>query len=388
MCSTVKSYPTCRGLLIPILALTACVCFRPLAAHGEPATNKEPARTERWFQYTNEVNDGIPWSIHVVKLERASSDYEFVTTSGAGKTLGMGTVSQQIKTLPHELGQPVAAINGDFYDRSEEYQGRPRDLQVRQGEVISSPSGHTCFWLDSERNPHMTNVYSRFRVTWPDGKEIPIGLNEAREDGTAVLYTAAVGASTRTKGGRELFLDCPTDPAWLPLRLGEEYGLRVREIRDSGNSPLGGDRVVLSLGPSLAARLAKVNAGATLRVFTETLPALKGIDFAIGGGPSLVEHSKAMQWTGFIHMRHPRSAIGWNKDYFFLVVVDGRQSNVSVGMTFPELANYLVKLGCEQAMNFDGGGSTTLWALGTVRNSPSEGDERPSANALVVVRKR
>jgi exopolysaccharide biosynthesis protein len=79
--------------------------------------------------------------------------------------------------------------------------------------------------------------------------------------------------------------------------------------------------------------------------------------------------------------------MGWSKDHYFLVEVDGRQSNISVGMTFPELADYLVKLGCEEAMNFDGGGSSTLWALGMVRNSPSEGDERPSANALVVIRR-
>jgi len=39
-------------------------------------------------------------------------------------------------------------------------------------------------------------------------------------------------------------------------------------------------------------------------------------------------------------------------------------------------------------MNLDGGGSATLWALGAVRNSPSEGDERPSANALVLVKKK
>jgi exopolysaccharide biosynthesis protein len=56
-------------------------------------------------------------------------------------------------------------------------------------------------------------------------------------------------------------------------------------------------------------------------------------------------------------------------------------------MTFQELAEYMLKLGCEQAMNLDGGGSATFWALGTVRSSPSEGQERPSPNALVVVRK-
>jgi exopolysaccharide biosynthesis protein len=143
----------------------------------------------------------------------------------------------------------------------------------------------------------------------------------------------------------------------------------------------------LSIGPGLAPRLSTATPGATLRISTETTPAISGVDTAIGGGPTLVHDGKAMQWSGFIHMRHPRTAIGWNKEYFFLVEVDGRQSNISVGMTFPELANYLVKIGCEEAMNLDGGGSATLWALGSVRNSPSEGDERPSANALVVVRK-
>jgi exopolysaccharide biosynthesis protein len=86
-------------------------------------------------------------------------------------------------------------------------------------------------------------------------------------------------------------------------------------------------------------------------------------------------------------LRHPRTALGWNKAHIFLVEVDGRQSNISVGMTFPELASYMAKLGCEQAMNLDGGGSATLWALGSVRNSPSEGEERPAPNALVLVKK-
>ncbi len=47
----------------------------------------------------------------------------------------------------------------------------------------------------------------------------------------------------------------------------------------------------------------------------------------------------------------------------------------------------MAKLGCEEAMNLDGGGSATLWVLGSVRNSPSEGEERPGANALVLMKK-
>ena len=54
-------------------------------------------------------------------------------------------------------------------------------------------------------------------------------------------------------------------------------------------------------------------------------------------------------------------------------------------MTFPELADYMVKLGCQEAMALDGGGSATCWAFGNVMNSPSQGRERPAANGLVVL---
>jgi len=350
-------------------------------------TNAESPRPERWFQYTNEVVDDIPWSIHVVKLDRTSRDFEFVTTLGKGDVFGMGTVSEQLKMLPRELGRPMAAINGDFYDKSEKYQGRPRDLQIYRGEVVSNPAGHTCFWVAPDGVPQMTNVYSRFRVTWPDGKGVPFTLNQAREDDAAVLYTSATGPSTRASGGTELVLESTNNSPLQPLRVGQTFSARVKSVRTSGNSELAPGVLVLSLGPSLLANMPAVQPGAMVTISLQTLPDLAGVAVAIGGGPALVRDGKPMRWNGFLHMRHPRTALGWNKDYIFLVEVDGRQSNISLGMTFPELADYLIKIGCSEAMNLDGGGSATLWALGSVRNSPSEGEERPSANALVVVRK-
>jgi exopolysaccharide biosynthesis protein len=106
---------------------------------------------------------------------------------------------------------------------------------------------------------------------------------------------------------------------------------------------------------------------------------------AIGGGPALVRGGKTVTFSG-LQPRHPRSAIGWNKEKFFLVEVDGRQKT-SVGMNFPELATYMKNLGCDEAINLDGGGSATLWVYGHVMNNPSEGHERPAANALILVRK-
>jgi len=368
------------------LGLLALLSAWPLSA--AQSTTNEATKSEKWFYYTNDLNEDIPLSIHVVRVELAHHDFEFCTTLGKGTTLGMAILSDQIKAMPPGCGQPLAAINGDFYEKAEKYLGRPRDVQIHCGEVISTPAGHTCFWMDSDDRPHMTNVFSRFRVIWPDGKSTPIGLNQLREDDAAVLYTSVTGNSTRTTNGVELVLARSTNAPWLPLRIGQIYSAKVREVRESGNAPLDRDTLVLSIGPNLKARVPVVRAGASVQIATETVPDLSGATVAIGGGPALVDNGKPMQWPGFIHMRHPRTALGWNKDYLFMVEVDGRQSNLSVGMTFPELAAYLVKLGCVQAMNLDGGGSATLWALGAVRNSPSEGDERPSANALVLVKKK
>lgn len=353
------------------------------AVFGGDATNK-PIRSVSYF---NDVDASVPWSIHVVKIARTNSELRFYTTLGDGEKLGMSTVSEQIKALPSRLGQPLAAINGDFYEKSKDYPGRPRDVQIREGEIVSDPAGHSCFWIDPQGSPQMTNIYSRFRAIWPGGRTTPMGLNAERPDDGVVLYTAVIGATTATRGGVEYILEGVQTNQWLPLRAGQTYEARVRNVIDSGNAPLDRQTVVLSVGPELATTFPKVQPGATVRLITETVPNLAGVETAIGGGPALVKDGKLMQWNGWIHIRHPRAAMGWNDDWLFLVEVDGRQMDVSLGMTFPELADYMLKLGCKEALNFDGGGSATLWALGSVRNSPSEGQERPAPNALVVLRK-
>ena len=69
------------------------------------------------------------------------------------------------------------------------------------------------------------------------------------------------------------------------------------------------------------------------------------------------------------------------------VSVDGRQGNVSVGLTLEEFSAELVKLGCENAMNLDGGGSATLWFEGKIRNYLCDRYERKIANVLTIVEK-
>jgi large repetitive protein len=342
---------------------------------------------ERSVSYTNEVFAKIPWSIHVVKIDRSHPELRLCTTLGGGKVLGMGTVSEQLKALPSDSGKPLAAINGDFYEKAREYPGRPRDLQIRNGEVITHPAGHTCFWIDSKGAPQMTNIFSRFHVVWPGGKLTPFGMNVERTSDAAVLYTAVLGTNTHTLGGVEYTLERSPNCDWLPLRIGQTYMARVREVATSGNAALTPQTAVLSIGPGLASKVPSLKLGDTVELILETFPALSGVETAMGGGPALIQNGRVMSWKGWIHIPHPRTALGWNKRYIFLIEVDGRQLDVSLGMTLPQLAKYMRKLGCEQAMNLDGGGSATLWAFGAVRNSPSEGQERPAPNALVLVRR-
>lgn len=89
----------------------------------------------------------------------------------------------------------------------------------------------------------------------------------------------------------------------------------------------------------------------------------------LASGPMLMEDGKQSDWSScredFITTRHPRSAIFTKADgTVVLLTVDGRSEGNAAGMSIPELA-YLVRvLGAEDALNLDGGGSTTLWIKG------------------------
>lgn len=83
--------------------------------------------------------------------------------------------------------------------------------------------------------------------------------------------------------------------------------------------------------------------------------------------------------------RNPRTAVAWTYDnHLIFLVVDGR-SSIAAGMTTTELASTINSLGdVRMALNFDGGGSSTMWAGGVVRNNPSDGSQRSVADAVVI----
>lgn len=361
-----------------------------------PFNSPYPLALAPGIAYTNYHLAEGPWSIHVVRVERAAGPYEIHSVHARGTALGLGTLSAQAALVRAPLGIPVAGINGDFYQRNQAYAGRPRGLQIADGAVLSAPNGGAAFWLDAAGQPHVTNVVSRFQVVWPDGTTHPCGFNEELEANALVLYTPALGPSTRTRDGVELILEREGPSPWLPVRMEETYAARVREVRRGGNSRLAPGTMILSLGSDLAGRLPSVECGAVLRLATASEPPLRDARDAMGGGPALLREGKKLgvlpassHSYPFTSMRerHPRAAVGWNARAFFFVEVDGRQDDLSVGMSLEELSAFLRQLGCAEAMNLDGGGSATLWFNGRVRNNPCDGYERAIANSLIVVMK-
>jgi exopolysaccharide biosynthesis protein len=120
---------------------------------------------------------------------------------------------------------------------------------------------------------------------------------------------------------------------------------------------------------------------------------------AIGGGPILLCNGAVAIASGTptVHSRsknrNPRTAAGLDASgtTLTLLVVDGRKPGIASGMTLNELATEMLRLGCKNAINLDGGGSSVMAvrdpATGTMRilNQPTDGRERAVADVLGIV---
>ena len=125
------------------------------------------------------------------------------------------------------------------------------------------------------------------------------------------------------------------------------------------------------------------------KLTVKTNPEWKNVKHIISGGPYLVKEGSvyvdiSAQKLNAIGGRNPRSAIGYTSDNnLVLVAVDGREGS-SVGMTLFELANFMKSIGCVNAINLDGGGSTVMYIKGQVVNNPAQKGGIPLSNAIVL----
>ncbi|MCW2764824.1 MAG: Exopolysaccharide biosynthesis protein-like protein [Nocardioides sp.] len=275
----------------------------------------------------------------------------------------------------------VAGVNGDFYDIGDT--GAPLGLgRDRDRGLIHGRNGgwNSAFFLDRHGHPDIGTLpmlasyqqHPRFRITNVNSPFVkPGGIG---------IYTSAWG---RTDGYRV------TD--------GQKRNLRILTVRDgrvvASKTTISKDQKIngmLLIGRGRGARdLAKVKVGTRAN-----------LGWSLEGRPRMaISGNKILVRNGVIEVvddreMHPRTAIGIDRDTgeVLLLAVDGRQPD-SRGYTMVELANQMIDLGADEALNLDGGGSTTMVAkrpdgvVGVV-NRPSDGFQRSVANALEVTYKR
>jgi len=303
----------------------------------------------------------------------------------------------------------VAAINAGFFrlDKSA-WAGDAAGILVIDKKVLSENSnGRIALSLSNEKRQTSAFI-NTVRVTARAGFGVDSGfrfdgINRERKANEIILFTPEFNGSTLTDGsGTEVVLSKCRPRPYTPR-------CEKASIQSVGNSQIPADGFVISIGKDSLARSANVvnfaRKSDNPNVAVEDLISIQFDLFAVdkdlsieaeditNGVPRLVRNRKIdITWEqekaskAFAETRHPRTAVAKLKDgKFLMVTVDGRQPGVSVGMSLQELAEYLLSLGAVDAMNLDGGGSTTMFLDGKVVNTPSDKEgERKIGDAIVV----
>jgi len=388
---------TNRGAAGAVLALALALTFAVGCATREQADWLGPASDiapgVQFFRSTDGtlLDPQGPVAVHLLRLDPSRVRLESALSQD--EVLGAETV-EGIAARHHA----IAAINGGFFNVGT---GEPvgllkvaRELVSDTGTakgavVISNVAGGATNLSFDQISVRMTMVFEAADNQW----SVPIdGVDTTRVRGRLMLYTPAYHADTDTAtNGTEWVL------AGLPLT--------VTDVRhDLGRTGIPRDGAVLSFGgldlpDALKALEPGVSVGlhAEWRTIHGTDPAvLEAADHIVQGAGLIRRNGRApggwvetegLRRETFIDVRHPRTLIGVDRrGFIWLAAIDGRRPDHSLGMTFAELERLSDRLGLANALNLDGGGSTTMVVNGQVVNRPSDATGlRPVSDALLVM---
>ncbi len=327
------------------------------------------------FHYTVHA-PAVPNIIQVVEVDLSNEDLTIETISGLDNIPGLETVSSMTKRKSYEGHEIIAGVNGDFFG------GGPVHNQVINGEILKRHTTPRPLFGSNQLNDlFIESVNYQGTVIHNDTQLEIATVNAGRGENALVFYNHFFGSNTGTNDfGNELVLEV-IDP-WKVN--GEVRAVIKQKEIDKGNSAISENRVVLSGHGTMAAALDEFSVDDTLIIKNELVGA--GIDdiySAVGGDQRILKDgAKVGNWPEI----HPRTAVGYNKDRtkLYLFVVDGRYPD-SIGMTLQQIGDYMLTIGAWDALNLDGGGSTTMVVHNDVVNIPiGTGYERTVANSLVI----
>ncbi len=285
----------------------------------------------------------------------------------------------------------IAGVNGDFGLLP----GRPAHAAAVDGELIQTSvlggKGRAFAMSFDEHEAHIGRPRILVRLEDP-----AVGLDiEIHRWNTGPPDSGEVAGFTE-RGGR--LSPPPTDacaarltPAGARAWSADGFSIvsqwTVDRVQCASESLglLGGIVVAARRSSSVGDMIASMNVGDS--VTTSWSSGWRGVTELVGGSAILLRDGQVMVTScdRYLCFRHPRTAVGVREDGgVILVVVDGRSFR-SGGATLVGLARLMKDLGAVQALNLDGGGSSTMVVNGKVVNSPSDGHERAVTSALVVL---
>ncbi|MFL5544799.1 MAG: phosphodiester glycosidase family protein [Gemmatimonadaceae bacterium] len=395
-----------RLIRFALATLLVVACAPAINRPPIPATGgRDLAPGVSYSQFTDPRG---PWAINVVRVDLRRPNIEIRTARAFDRLKGRERVSEMVRRADGTGVKVVAAVNADFFNLES---GENENNQVIAGEwwkglkVTDSPydtwdNAHVQFGIDAARRPLMDRFILDGKA-WDRGVMTPIitvNFNPSgKPEGTA-LYTSRYGATTPR--------DTTRRTAEALLMSAGKRGDTLLFVRRGAISTTSGSTippdgaVFAAYGSGLRAEeIQKMAEGDTVKVLLATSPRIRHgatPTMIIGGWPRILRDGENVAGESATiegtlsrnaEARHPRTAVGFSRDSstLLLLTVDGRSEN-SGGMTLVELANVMRELGAWQAMNFDGGGSTTMVIDGKVVNHPSDKEgERAVGNALLVV---
>lgn len=323
-----------------------------------------------------------PWLINVLRVDLKQAKLKFVRAMDQG--VGLETVSSLVTRHGAKAG-----INAGYFRTTGVYRGESVGSFVTNGRLLSEPHNNRVAVALHEAGG-MTELIFGFpvfqgRVSIRGLSHAVSGLNRPVGDNELVVFTPEFHRTTLTS------------PEVLEIVVRRNRVELIADRRGSHAIPADGF-VIAATGEARQWLLKHIRRGMPLSVSlalttTGSDRRLVEAQNLIGGGPQLVKDGKVSITSSeekitaaFMNDRHPRTAIAkLASGQVLLLTVDGRQPGVSVGISLPALAELLIELGATEAINLDGGGSTTMVLLGKIVNKPSDqGGERPVSDAILV----
>ena len=324
------------------------------------------------------------WNINLVRVDLTD---EYAEIKGLFSDKGLSardTVSNMVTR-----SKAVAGVNGDFFNYSPI--PHPMGTFIQDGEIISSPIERAyalpTFYLDLFNNPDITFFDRTMKITsLESGKSVNISLiNKAADMNMVTLLNSNWGSKSFGKQYSN-----EKDGPMVEMVVVDDVVVDIRIDQEAVNIPENG-YVICVRGERKEPLLENFKVGDRVKLELGTSPNLENIKFAIGGGSIILKDGQIINSNINIAGNQPRTGIGITEDRKELIIatIDGRDVSY-VGVTQEVFAAILRELGAYNALNLDGGGSTTMAIkpvdkqIAEVVNKPSEGTERKVVNGIGV----